>query len=313
MSPAALFSRISPHYTFDFVDAPFESPPAPGIAALYPAPYLAWHKAYDPAAIQESHHFLQTIIDEDGPYDGVIGFSQGAALAASFLLCHEHARARNQPSLHLQDSTSDPKHARSHGSAPNPPFKVAVFLNSVMLFSPSVDIGDDISEEIRQQERKHLGFLQGDSDPTSLPRLSGSGSSLPPSSGSATTTSSMVSTPTTTTSSSSSSVSISSMTATGTHGHLRVGATPDQITTSTSTIFGFRPSSFPHRISIPTLHVIGKHDQFAEHSHGLVELCCAEKAEVVISQGGHEPPRTDGELETCAKLLEVLTLMASLA
>ena len=83
------------------------------------------------------------MVDEDGPYDGVIGFSQSAALAASFLLSHEARRRTAGP---------------VKGS--NFAFKVAVFLNSVMLFSPSEDIGSDISEEIARQEDKHRGFLE---------------------------------------------------------------------------------------------------------------------------------------------------------
>jgi pimeloyl-ACP methyl ester carboxylesterase len=94
------------------------------------------------------HDFLRTVIEEDGPYDGVIGFSQGAALAASFLLCHEHdAQIR------------DPSRIR------RPPFKMAIFINSVMTFSPSETIGSDISEQIKKQEEKHFAFLEG-ADPS---------------------------------------------------------------------------------------------------------------------------------------------------
>lgn len=71
------------------MDAPHECPPAPGIATIYPPPYLAWHSEYEPRNIRAAHNFLRSIIEEDGPYDGVIGFSQGAALAASLLLCDE--------------------------------------------------------------------------------------------------------------------------------------------------------------------------------------------------------------------------------
>lgn len=93
---------------------------------------------------------MQTIIKEDGPYDGILGFSEGAALAASFLLCHEH----------LSDGTSDP------------PFKVAVFLNAVMLFSPSKDIGNMMTD-YAEQAKKHSWVQEGvaeegNHDPTSV-------------------------------------------------------------------------------------------------------------------------------------------------
>jgi len=141
---APLFSRASPQHTFDFVDAPFDSTAAPGISKLYPGPYLAWHTQYEPQHVQPVHDFLRTVIEEDGPYDGVIGFSQGAALAASFILCDEHD-AQIQDPVRCQ----------------RPPFKVAIFINSVMAFSPSEDIGSNISKQIKEQEEKHSAFLKG--------------------------------------------------------------------------------------------------------------------------------------------------------
>ncbi|KAF2491842.1 hypothetical protein BU16DRAFT_565538 [Lophium mytilinum] len=141
---APLFSRVSPHHTFDFVDAPFDCVAAHGISQLYQPPYLTWHTQYEPQHVEPVHDFLRTVIEEDGPYDGVIGFSQGAALAASFLLCHEHYAQIRDP-------------GRRH----KPPFKVAIFINSVMTFSPSEHIGSNISQHIKSQEEKHMAFIEG--------------------------------------------------------------------------------------------------------------------------------------------------------
>jgi hypothetical protein len=100
---------------------------------------LAWHKQYEPEHIEAAHSFLRSIIEEDGPYDGVVGFSQGAALAASFILCDEH-------------------HGGLGGG--KPPFKMAAFFNCVMLFSPSKEVGTHIGEQVRQMEEKHAAFLE---------------------------------------------------------------------------------------------------------------------------------------------------------
>lgn len=58
------------------------------------------------------------------PYDGVIGFSEGAALAAALL---------------LTDAAKE-----SHGSKPM--FRYAVFFNAVNVLSPSEELGKDMAE-----------------------------------------------------------------------------------------------------------------------------------------------------------------------
>jgi hypothetical protein len=142
---APLISRLTSDNTFDFVDAESDGPAAPGIAELYEPPYFLWLPKQEAPEVKKVHEFLQTIIKEDGPYDGILGFSEGAALAASFLLCHEH----------LSDSISDP------------PFKVAVFLNAVMLFSPSKEIGTkmtDYSEQAKKHDWVQAGQVDTPSD-----------------------------------------------------------------------------------------------------------------------------------------------------
>ncbi|PGH26934.1 hypothetical protein AJ80_01316 [Polytolypa hystricis UAMH7299] len=135
-------SRISPQHTFDFIDAQFESPAAPGISQLYPPPYLSWHNKYEPENVRLVHDYVTSIIEEDGPYDGVIGFSEGAALAASFLL----SRSAFQK---------------------DPLFKVAIFFNSVMIISPSEQVGVYMGCEMHQQGEKHKNFMLGLDDKTS--------------------------------------------------------------------------------------------------------------------------------------------------
>ncbi|KIW12712.1 hypothetical protein PV08_09990 [Exophiala spinifera] len=293
-----LISQLSSQHTFDFVDAPSESAAAPGIAKFYPGPYLAWFSRYEPEHVEETHQYLRTIINEDGPYDGIIGFSQGASLAASMLLAEEFYRANG--------------HAEATRSLP---FKVAIFFNSVMLFSPSEEIGDDITQQIKQQEERYIGFLNGSDDW----QQSSSTSTLPPS-------------PTSTTASGPimwkmpnwdlSSTSLSSLSSNSSDNmennrefqaaRKRSVAFESTRLLKTPLVYGFVPSQFPHRISIPTLHVIGKNDEFAEHSKTLVKLCKSDKAEVLITDGAHDLPRSKSALDECAKIFDLVTMMASL-
>ncbi|KAJ5155837.1 EF-hand calcium-binding domain protein [Penicillium capsulatum] len=155
---AWLRSRVSPSHTFDFIDAEFDCPPSPGVVDFYPGPYLGWHACYYPSAVEKTHDTLREIIEEDGPYDGVIGFSEGAAVAASLLLCDEHWK-----------QTGDSR------ARPSPLFKLAIFFNSVMLFSPSEDLGVQIGHKIKDQEDKLAGFTHGltgdDNGPDDIPNV----------------------------------------------------------------------------------------------------------------------------------------------
>ena len=295
---ATLVSRISPQHTFDFIDAPFECSAAPGISEVYPSPYLAWHSQYDPEYISEVHDFLASVIEEDGPYDGIIGFSQGASLAASLLLCHEYTKSR-RPDEQL-----------------GPLFKVAIFFNAVMLFSPSQDVGSDITEAIKLQEKKHMGFLEGKIQLPPSPTVE------TPDSSSTTSSSAPIvfHIPNWSSTSSTSLSSLSSMSSAEDEptqeikrARKRSVALESFSLLKAPTVFGFPPESTSYRIPIPTLHVIGADDEFAEHSEKLVQLCRSDKAEVMmVKDGGHDLPRTKAALDECARLFDFVTMMASL-
>ncbi|PKX99602.1 uncharacterized protein P174DRAFT_360969 [Aspergillus novofumigatus IBT 16806] len=83
-----------------FVEAPFESEPGPDVTLVYRdyGPFRRWicwkeeHPRYPPAdAVRAIETAIQTVIEEDnskgatGEFVGVLGFSQGARLAASLL------------------------------------------------------------------------------------------------------------------------------------------------------------------------------------------------------------------------------------
>lgn len=70
------------------------------------------------------HEYVRAVVAQNGPYDGVIGFSEGAALAAA---------------LQLEEASSiDRQYA--------PMFRFAVFLNAVNLLSPSTALGKKMPE-----------------------------------------------------------------------------------------------------------------------------------------------------------------------
>ncbi|KAJ8064715.1 hypothetical protein OCU04_007035 [Sclerotinia nivalis] len=134
---SATFRRLlPPSYTFDFLDGPYTSPPAAGVSLFFNPPYYAYYHSSDPSAIRESYSFLQEHIDKNGPYDGVMCFSQGCALIAGFLLDHQVTR----PHIPL-------------------PFSCAVFICGGMPLPIIEDLGIEIPTFARELENQSVKEL----------------------------------------------------------------------------------------------------------------------------------------------------------
>lgn len=117
-------------FEFDFVDAPYASTPATGVELFYAPPYYSF---YDPdlESIKKAHRWLLDYVDEHGPYDGVMNFSQGCALSSTLLLYHQ----------------------KFHPDKP-PPFKVAMFICGGIVLSALDDLGFVVSEEAKEIDEK---------------------------------------------------------------------------------------------------------------------------------------------------------------
>lgn len=73
----ASFRALLPsHFTFDFLEGEHDCSAADGIAEVYPEPYLCWYP-FPPTLynVGNAHKMIWSIIEEDGPFDGVMGFS----------------------------------------------------------------------------------------------------------------------------------------------------------------------------------------------------------------------------------------------
>ncbi|GAB1312342.1 EF-hand calcium-binding domain protein [Madurella fahalii] len=228
---APLRSRLHAQHTFDFIDGEGNCGAAPGMSGSYPPPYLCWYERGSPRDVHAAQEYLRSIIDEDGPYDGLIGFSEGAALAASLLLSDESPAAE-------------------------PRFKVAILFNSVVPLVPSGSdrLGASLSETVHGHQDSYLDLL--------LPE------------------------------------------------EQRDSATEQERSAVLSQALCFSPKGSP-KISIPTVHVIGERDPFAESSRVVVDLCIRDTAQVIIHDGGHELPRDNSVLDRCAELIETAVLFAS--
>ncbi|GKZ39250.1 hypothetical protein AbraIFM66950_012173 [Aspergillus brasiliensis] len=81
-----MVKRQLPGHEFVYFEGELETPPAPGVEMFFPGPYYSYFTVPSPSAVLDVVNRLEQFIDLHGPFDGIIGFSQGAALAASYLL-----------------------------------------------------------------------------------------------------------------------------------------------------------------------------------------------------------------------------------
>ncbi|KAJ6035972.1 hypothetical protein N7540_000251 [Penicillium herquei] len=75
-----------PTWEFHFVAGQYEGPPDPNIATAFPGPYLCYSLDFNTADMKSAHRLIDEVFESDGPFDGVLGFSTGAALLAAYLL-----------------------------------------------------------------------------------------------------------------------------------------------------------------------------------------------------------------------------------
>lgn len=134
---ASFRAKLDPSYSFDFVDAPFPSAPAAGIDLFYSGPYRSFWNGTAIKDVRASHQLLRTLLERDGPYDGVLMFSQGCAVMASFLLYHQ----AETPHLPL-------------------PFKVAIFICGGVPLQIVEDLGGEISQEAWDGDNHSRNELQ---------------------------------------------------------------------------------------------------------------------------------------------------------
>ncbi|KAF9887634.1 hypothetical protein FE257_009727 [Aspergillus nanangensis] len=87
------------YYSFTFPDGPVLCDASPGVADHHPGPYRCWFNTPTNAKVSQAYSWVRRKILQNGaPFDVVIGFSQGAALAAGMLL-HQQIEDPHAPPL----------------------------------------------------------------------------------------------------------------------------------------------------------------------------------------------------------------------
>ncbi|KAL7628396.1 hypothetical protein AAE478_002598 [Parahypoxylon ruwenzoriense] len=126
---ASLLSRLQhvADLSFDFINGPLQSLDFEGSkdSPRHETPrYNFYETTGDIKDIRNSHEWLSRKLDHDGPYDGVIAFSQSAALVSTFLLYRQ---------WYEQELPA--------------PFRFAVFISGSIPLAALKDLGVPVSRE----------------------------------------------------------------------------------------------------------------------------------------------------------------------
>lgn len=252
-------------------------------------PFRCFNKSFGPHAIQSSLDHLQDFIDEEGPFDGVIGFSQGGSLALTYLL--EEA----------SEMSANPGKA--------PAFSFAVFLSTIVAFSPDPDFCLDLVRDLTPQDReilKHFPHCASDNDYASLsgpPSRAVFFSSL----GKVLDTSLRGGFIAPDTSLGLASLGLGSSTAQETTAAITTRSPQQAELDELPRIM--HPAIVPQdrRVRIPTVHVVGRADDAVLVSMSrLMEGLCATSSltQSLAHEGGHEVPRKPGDVRKLWSAIE---------
>lgn len=107
-----LSRRLEPYLRFAYAEAPFESEPGADVVSVYAGycPFKRWLRSVpeheeidDRAALEAINKSIETSMEQDdrsgatGPWVGLLGFSQGARVAASLLLRRQNRAEKLGP------------------------------------------------------------------------------------------------------------------------------------------------------------------------------------------------------------------------
>lgn len=79
-------SLLPQNFEYEFFNAEYEYPAAEGVGEIFPGPYYCFYPVPTINNVEYAHQYVQDIIDEEGPFDAVMGFSQVCQLFFKLLL-----------------------------------------------------------------------------------------------------------------------------------------------------------------------------------------------------------------------------------
>lgn len=101
-----------------------------GVTSVSDGPFLTYNNTYRPRDVQNAVDQIEAVIDEQGPFDGVLGFSQGGSLALTLLLQHQLSGLMTVP----------------------PPFRFAILCSPVIAFSSDESFNENVLNSLTPED-----------------------------------------------------------------------------------------------------------------------------------------------------------------
>ncbi|KAI1345756.1 serine hydrolase FSH [Xylaria sp. FL0043] len=121
-------SFLPQEYSYEWFEGDIHVVPQKFLSDVYPGPYLTYVDILTTDNLARALHRIEEFIESEGPFDGVMGVSEGAMLSAALLLKHQ-----------IENPFSAPL------------FRFAIFISGTLPFSWTCSLGQDV-----------FGLLTGD-------------------------------------------------------------------------------------------------------------------------------------------------------
>ncbi|KAH6636357.1 serine hydrolase-domain-containing protein [Chaetomium tenue] len=300
---------LGPTHEYVYINGGVPSARARDLPDFVKGPYYCWYEGLSSPQCQEAHDTITETIKEEGPFDGVIGFSQGASLALSFLLHRE---------LHSPDLPC--------------PFRFALLFCANLVISPDSKFNHDkvvkysgyykashngvrSTGEVDAEGEEHNDGDNDDEHKTETGEGNGTHQTTP------------ATPPTPDVSSSKRKTAPKHRALLLLPGRKKalVEELVDLIDEASRHVSGEadastyswpengKPEDFPRlmhpltvkaRVPIPTVHVIAQNDPLMRHSELAVRLCDKKKTKLVYFDGAHRIPTAPSTLNVIARAVE---------
>lgn len=99
-------------YEFFFLDGAYHCSPAPEVLDCFAPPYLTWYTTPTVDKVLDAHIQVRKCVDQHGPFDIVLGFSQVHVFEFKALLRQLHSSHRHSQQHRLTSSCPVPRELR---------------------------------------------------------------------------------------------------------------------------------------------------------------------------------------------------------
>ncbi|KAI0972126.1 serine hydrolase FSH [Xylaria arbuscula] len=114
-------SFLPQEYSYEWFEGDIHVVPQKFLSDVYPGPYLTYVDILTTVNLARALRRIEEFIESDGPFDGVMGVSEGSMLAAALLLKHQ-----------IEQPFSAPL------------FRFAIFISGTLPFSWTSSLGQDV-------------------------------------------------------------------------------------------------------------------------------------------------------------------------